>query len=291
MSECDPPRPARLCLPDRYPWAIGQVVTDAGPFHTCSMEAEHSAALVARLQALLPSTRILADPVTRRAASHAMVSFRPALDELARYLWQNFRTYIGEPTVVMPPCNFLMDFQSAFIRLAETIQAVQDFDAAQHVDQELQTMPSKLLNALESVLRDYSRMQADLGHNAGRPIEAVLPGEANAKGKHPTPKRSTERGEARAKLIAALTKHHQYADDGCLNGEPIGNNELARLAKVDRATASAFFKQEFKGHGKYRAACADSVRLVAALKLLNGEYAPHLLYGSKPPEKDERCEE
>src|SRR5262249_18814112 len=40
-----------------------------------------------------------------------------------------------------------------------------------------------------------------------------------------TPKRSTERGEGRAKLIAALTKHHQYADGGCLNLEPIGNNE------------------------------------------------------------------
>jgi hypothetical protein len=97
------------------------------------------------------------------------------------------------------------------------------------------------------------------------------------------PKRSTERGEGRAKLIAALTAHHKYANDGCLNLEPIGNNELARKADVSESTASAFFEKEFKGHLKYRAACNDAVRLVAALKLLNGEYSPHVLFGGTPP--------
>jgi hypothetical protein len=104
-------------------------------------------------------------------------------------------------------------------------------------------------------------------------------------------KRSTERGDGRKKLISALTKHHEYADGGCLNTEPIGNNELARLAKVDQATASAFFKRKFKGHGKYKAACADATKLTAMLKLLNGEYCPHLLYGDKPPGERERDEE
>jgi hypothetical protein len=101
----------------------------------------------------------------------------------------------------------------------------------------------------------------------------------------PTRKRSTERGEGRAKLIAALTKHHKYADGGCLNLEPIGNNELARLAKVAKRTASAFFSKEFRGHAKYKSLCTDAGQLVAALKLLNGEYAPHILCGSKPPER------
>ncbi|MCK6454938.1 MAG: hypothetical protein L6Q92_00200 [Phycisphaerae bacterium] len=104
-------------------------------------------------------------------------------------------------------------------------------------------------------------------------------------------KRSTERGEGRAKLIAALTKHHRYADGSCLNLDPIGNNELARLADVDQATASAFFKQQFNGHGKYKAACADAAQLAAALKLLNGEFAPHILFGAKPPGEGERDEE
>src|SRR5262249_5272125 len=91
----------------------------------------------------------------------------------------------------------------------------------------------------------------------------------------PTRKRSTERGEGRAKLIAALTKHHQYADGGCLNPEPIGNNELARQAGVSDSTASAFFNNEFEGHTRYKALCRDLGRLVAALKLLNNEFSPH----------------
>jgi hypothetical protein len=101
-------------------------------------------------------------------------------------------------------------------------------------------------------------------------------------------KRSTERGEGRDKLIAALTKHHRYADGGYLNQDPIGNNELARLAGVAKRTASAFFSKEFQGHRKYKALCTDAGRLASALKLLNGEFAPHVLYGSKPPGEAER---
>lgn len=95
-------------------------------------------------------------------------------------------------------------------------------------------------------------------------------------------KRSTERGEGQAKLIAGLTKHHEYADGSCLNLEPVGNNELARLAKVSESTASAFFKKRFGGRTKYRAICSDASRLIAAIKLLNQEFSPHHLLGAKP---------
>jgi hypothetical protein len=106
-------------------------------------------------------------------------------------------------------------------------------------------------------------------------------------------KRSTERGEGRAKLIGALTKHHKYADGSCLNLEPIGNNELARLAEVSESTASAFFNTEFNqgetgGHTVYRALCRDPGRLADSLKLLNGEFSPHHLYGRTPPGEHER---
>ncbi|OHB70150.1 MAG: hypothetical protein A2V70_14820 [Planctomycetes bacterium RBG_13_63_9] len=97
-------------------------------------------------------------------------------------------------------------------------------------------------------------------------------------------KRSTESGEARIKLIAALTKHHGYADGSSLNLEPIGNNELARLAEVAKRTASAFFKKEFHGHAKYKALCRDSPRLAAALKALNGEFQPHEFYDARTPD-------
>lgn len=94
-------------------------------------------------------------------------------------------------------------------------------------------------------------------------------------------KRSTEPGDGRAKLIAALSQHHRYAEGGCLNSEPINNNELARLAGVARSTASAFFKDEFHGHKKYKNLCRDTGRLADALKLLRGEFSPHILIGEK----------
>jgi hypothetical protein len=110
------------------------------------------------------------------------------------------------------------------------------------------------------------------------------------------PKRSSERGEARAKIIAALNKHHQYADGGCLNLEPIGNNELARLAEVDKSTTSAFFSREFnrgekEGYRRYRLICRDPSRLAFSLKALNGEFSPHHFYGRLPPDEGEREDE
>src|SRR5262249_16341117 len=87
-------------------------------------------------------------------------------------------------------------------------------------------------------------------------------------------KRGTEHGGAGLKIDAALPEPHRYADGGCMNLEPIGNNALARQAHVSESTASAFFKGKFKGYTKYKALCRDSGRLVAVLKLLNDEFAP-----------------
>jgi len=99
----------------------------------------------------------------------------------------------------------------------------------------------------------------------------------------PKPKRSTEKGEGRAKLIAALTKHHDYDKGSCLKTEPIGSNELARMVEVSKSTASAFFKAEFDGHAKYKVVCRDPGRLAKSLKVLNKEFAPLELYGRNPP--------
>ena len=109
-------------------------------------------------------------------------------------------------------------------------------------------------------------------------------------------KRSSVKGEAREKLIAALTKHHQYAEGGCLNLEPIGNNELARLAEVAGSTVSEFFNREFnegqkRGFAKYRVICREPRRLADSLKALRGEFSPHELYGRRPPAEDERDDE
>jgi hypothetical protein len=124
---------------------------------------------------------------------------------------------------------------------------------------------------------------------AATPDNAASAGRAKPKEKR-GPKRSTTKGEARARIVPALTKHHQYADGGCPNTEPIGVNELARQAEVAPSSVTLFFNKEFggkerkDGHSKYQALCRRSAAdLVTALKLLNGEFSPYLLYGSTPP--------
>ncbi|QDT51691.1 hypothetical protein Pan258_57830 [Symmachiella dynata] len=102
-------------------------------------------------------------------------------------------------------------------------------------------------------------------------------------------KRSTTKGEAREKLIAALTHHHDYQNGSCLNTESINNNELARNAGVSRSTASQFFQREFGGsekkggHTNYKIICRDPARLAESLKVLNGEFSPDELFGRNPP--------
>lgn len=106
----------------------------------------------------------------------------------------------------------------------------------------------------------------------------------------PGVKRSTERGEGRAKLIAALSRHHRYAVGGAASAEPINNNELARQAEVSVSTASAFFDREFKGHAEYKAVCRRNTSgLVLVLRKLNDELPGHvLLYGRRPGDEDDR---
>jgi hypothetical protein len=106
----------------------------------------------------------------------------------------------------------------------------------------------------------------------------------------PGPKRRTRGGGAQEKLIAALTKHHRYADGGCLNQDPIGSNELARLAGVGTATALRFFEKWFKGYAKYRSICVRDVsKLIDTIKAMRGEFIPsnEPNYGAAPPAERE----
>jgi hypothetical protein len=104
-------------------------------------------------------------------------------------------------------------------------------------------------------------------------------------------KRSTERGEGRAKLIAALTKHHRYANGSCMNDTAIGNNELAAEAEVSGSTASAFFNDEFGGHAKYRSCCLKPGQLVGVLRILNNEITPRHILGDRCSEIPAPAEE
>ncbi|MFW6106837.1 MAG: hypothetical protein ACOC8H_01615 [bacterium] len=114
------------------------------------------------------------------------------------------------------------------------------------------------------------------------------------KGSAPSPpagkaRRSTARGDTRVKIIAALTKHHRYAAGSLLKQEPASVVGLEGRAEVARSTVSRFFTAEFGSHAAYSRACGDKGKLIAALRMLNNEFAPSLLYGSDPdrtPEDD-----
>jgi hypothetical protein len=135
------------------------------------------------------------------------------------------------------------------------------------------------------LIRDFNRRLHQLVA-ASTPAEPVT-----ARTPTPRPKRSTEQGEGQVRLVAALALHHKYADGGCLNLEPIGNNELARLAGVGSATALRFFEKWFKGHAKYRSICMRDVsKLIDTIKAMRGEFIPsnEPNYGVAPYDERER---
>ena len=93
----------------------------------------------------------------------------------------------------------------------------------------------------EAMGKDGSGSTVDTTNAKGKGGSGATVDTSNVNRK-PNGKRSTERNEGRAKLISALTAHHKYKNGSCLNLVFIGNNELARLAAVQKSTASEFFK-------------------------------------------------
>jgi len=156
---------------------------------------------------------------------------------------------------------------------------------------------AKLISAIASSTQPAMQPESgEEGKEERQPANGLPAEPADVTPAPKKPKRSTEPGESRAKLIAALTKHHKYNDGGCLNQEHIGVRALARLADVDPSTALAFFNKEFNnrekgGHAKYKVVCRDARRLADSLKALNGEFSPHDLYGRRPPGEDDRDDE
>jgi hypothetical protein len=96
---------------------------------------------------------------------------------------------------------------------------------------------------------------------------------------------STTKGGARERIIAAFTLHHQYADGGCLNWEPIDARELQRKAGLTSATSvSRFFKDEFLSHDSYKRACVKNQQgVLTVLMKLNNELPTSRLFARTPP--------
>ena len=128
------------------------------------------------------------------------------------------------------------------------------------------------------------------------PPPAELPPGQSAAPAPKQSKRSTEPGEAKTKIVAALIQHHQFDSGGegsCTNEAPIGVGQLADLADVAKSTVSEFFNEQFgdedsdgrlkSGHRNYKITCRKKEKLVKALRLLQGDFKPReLLYGRHP---------
>jgi len=98
-------------------------------------------------------------------------------------------------------------------------------------------------------------------------------------------KRSTVKGEARAKIIAGLNEHHGYDNGSCTNLTPIQVGDFATKTNVSKSSVSVFLKAEFAesnepGYTKYKIACQDTGTLGQSLKILNGELTPSILFNS-----------
>jgi hypothetical protein len=104
-------------------------------------------------------------------------------------------------------------------------------------------------------------------------------------------KRSTNNGDARRKIIASITLHHQYDNGSCLTTEPAQVNVLARQCRVSASTVSDFFKSQFGGHAKYRNLCMEATLIGRALMILNGEVTPKALYRNVGLAADEVADE
>jgi hypothetical protein len=78
------------------------------------------------------------------------------------------------------------------------------------------------------LMRDFNRnlQRATVEGDAGDDQQEDSASSSTAQKKTKT-KKSTVRGEGDIKIVSALTKHHQYADGGCLNLTPIGHRKIA----------------------------------------------------------------
>jgi len=87
--------------------------------------------------------------------------------------------------------------------------------------------------------------------------------------------------DTKALIVAALNEHHGYSNGNCKKDVGhVGVNKLAKYLSLSPSTVSVFFKKEFGGHDNYRIGCGNLGNLAKALKILNGELTPGILYNS-----------
>lgn len=199
---------------------------------------------------------------------------------------------------------------ASFVSGCDTmIDAAKDFgyvelvDTLQSCKQSGRSLLSVTTQEKESSQRELSNLFAQLKENIAisqaKPsiVLATCPATAqsDAQGKEVKPtrkKKSHNQDDATTEiqLIAWFTQHHKYADDGCMNTNPIKVRALADKANTSPATATRFIQKWFKGgHRVYAAICVrNESKLIDTIKSMNGEFVPtkESNYGSAPIGED-----
>ena len=235
-------------------------------------------------------------------------------DELTRIIyeldWPEVLLYLG---LSYPGPFFRVERSSVERRLpGEPVEPLISFGSEECHDV-FRICPASVARATSYALEALGRMvhAVDEAASASQSLDAVSggagdtakPSEAGGGGEESVsntaaaekPKNRTARGGAETKLIGALTKHHQYAEGGCMNWDPIGSNILAEKAEVGQGSANRFFNKWFgsakkakDGYQNYRIACNDKGKLIAILKTMNGDMRPgEVLFGRKVPDEAE----
>ena len=102
------------------------------------------------------------------------------------------------------------------------------------------------------------------------------------------PKVKHKQTDSEVKLVAALSRHHQYENGSIGEATPVGCRELGRLAEVSEKAASGFFKKSFGNHKRYTVICRQPEKLIASLKALNYEFTPKDFANARTPDDLDR---
>jgi len=271
------------------------------------LKAYRSHAALNRVSNEIALARGSAEPV--RVANARSISCHSAMFSLARVILEIVQNVVGADYMFHPDGCFARDYhfneeeQAALIH-PDNIPMLADQLDANNLKGISGIGPTLHLEYLRTKERltdgpESGKAASEPGTTNNEPESAPsprLPAPSQPEATGTASKRSTVKGEARAKIIAALTEHHKYQDGGCPNLEPIGVRELARKADVAGSSVTDFFNSEFNngdkgGHKKYIRVCQKPSDLAASLKLLNGEISPHHLFGRNPPGEGARDDE
>ncbi len=146
-----------------------------------------------------------------------------------------------------------------FVGKGWTVQQVMDTDGRDLL------VLAESATTIPAAPQESAKVKNDFASDEAKPVN----------GKVKRKKRSTAKGDARAKIIPALIAWHKYDNGRCGNFDSISAVKLAsnEYADVSEGSVSGFFKVAFGGYSGYVGACNQRQTLETKLQAMNGDFA------------------